>query len=678
MRKFLLSIVVGFALAGCGGDSEDAFRPPPDSTLPPGSNAAVTQLSVSASAPNMPSDGTAPVTITAFARDVNNVLVGNVPVTFTATSGGLSGAAPMTGANGEATVTLGTAGDSATRTITVTATSGTLTATVPVQVVNTGTTPLAVSLGSGTGTSFQAGVLALTSSNLSSGGSTSIQAVLQQSDGSLYTQSSSINFSSPCAAQSLASITPNPAVTTSGIANVTYSATGCSGSDVITATAVVGGATTTATATVTVAPGVIGSIVFVSATPANIALRGTGNTDHPETSTVIFRVLDQAGGPRVGTTVNFALNTTVGGSSLSPATAQSDANGNVQTVVQGGTVATSVRVTATVQNVTPILSTQSSQLTITTGIPDQDSFSLAVQCQNVEAWNVDGVVVPVTARLSDRFNNPVPMGTAVTLQAEGGSIVSQCQTGTGTSIGACSVNWTSSNPRPAASPPTTPVGDARAGRATILATAIGEESFTDTNGNGSFNNGENFVDLPERFLDENENGVRDSFEPIYDFNNNSIYDPLDGDFNGVLCLDDTGRCSTNVTTGISAANLIIMSDTQASFTASEPPNGAQLPVDDGVAPPEDPIPAPGSGIVNIEVRDLNGNPMAAGTTIAGSVTGTGITLGTPNSYTVPCTTEPISYGFNIIKAAGATTGTLTLTITSRPSNTISFLTYQIR
>ena len=678
MRKFLLSIVVGFSLAGCGGDSEDAFRPPPDSTLPPGSNAAVTQLSVSASAPNMPSDGTAPVTITAFARDVNNVLVGNVPVTFTATSGGLSGAAPMTGANGEATVTLGTAGDSATRTITVTATSGTLTATVPVQVVNTGTTPLAVSLGSGTGTSFQAGVLALTSSNLSSGGSTSIQAVLQQSDGSLYTQSSSINFSSPCAAQSLASITPNPAVTTSGIANVTYSATGCSGSDVITATAVVGGATTTATATVTVAPGVIGSIVFVSATPANIALRGTGNTDHPETSTVIFRVLDQAGGPRVGTTVNFALNTTVGGSSLSPATAQSDANGNVQTVVQGGTVATSVRVTATVQNVTPILSTQSSQLTITTGIPDQDSFSLAVQCQNVEAWNVDGVVVPVTARLSDRFNNPVPMGTAVTLQAEGGSIVSQCQTGTGTSIGACSVNWTSSNPRPAASPPTTPVGDARAGRATILATAIGEESFTDTNGNGSFNNGENFVDLPERFLDENENGVRDSFEPIYDFNNNSIYDPLDGDFNGVLCLDDTGRCSTNVTTGISAANLIIMSDTQASFTASEPPNGAQLPVDDGVAPPEDPIPAPGSGIVNIEVRDLNGNPMAAGTTIAGSVTGTGITLGTPNSYTVPCTTEPISYGFNIIKAAGATTGTLTLTITSRPSNTISFLTYQIR
>ena len=404
----------------------------------------------------------------------------------------------------------------------------------------------------------------------------------------------------------------------------------------------------------------IGSIVFVSATPTNIALRGTGSSGHPETSTVIFRVLDQAGGPRVGTTVNFALNTTVGGMSVSPATAQSDANGNVQTVVQGGTVATTVRVTATVQSVTPVLSTQSSQLTITTGIPDQDSFSLAVQCQNVEAWNCDGVVVPVTARLSDRFNNPVPDGTAVTLQTEGGSIVSQCQTGTGTSIGACTVNWTSSNPRPTASPVTAPPGDARAGRATILATAIGEESFTDTNGNGSFDNGEAFADLPERFLDENENGVRDGFEPIYDFNNNSTYDPADGDFNGVLCLDNTGRCSANVTTGISAPNLIIMSGSPADERVPAT-NGHRLPADaessgDRIRPVREPC--------RSLFADLNDNPLAAGTTITATVAGTGITLGTPNSFTVPCTTEPTAYPFTIIKAAGATTGTMTLLVTS--------------
>jgi hypothetical protein len=665
MRNIFVSmVVIGLALTGCGGDGEDSFRPPADG--PPG-GAVATQLTVSASAASMPSDGTAPVTVTAFARDANNVLIGSVPVSFTATSGGLSAATPSTGTNGEATATLGTAGDATPRTITVTATSGNLTANTTVQVLAGGTGPTSVSIGSGTGAAFQAGVLSLQSASLSAGGSTSVTAVLQQTDGALYTQPATINFSSPCAATGLANIT-NPVNTSSGIATATYAATGCSGADVITATTNAGGPSISAVATVTVAPGVIGSIVYVSATPTNIALRGTGSSTRPETSTVIFRVLDQAGGPRVGTTVNFALNTTVGGMSVSPATAQSDAQGNVQTVVQGGTVATTVRVTATVQGVTPVLATQSTQLTITTGIPDQDSFSLSVQCQNVEAWNRDGVVVPVTARLSDRFNNPVPDGTAITLQTEGGSIISQCQTINGN--GTCSVNWTSSNPRPTASPVTVPPGDVRPGRAAIYATAIGEESFTDTNGNGSFDNGEVFADLPERFLDENENDVRDGFEPIYDFNNNSAYDPVDGDFNGVLCLDNTGRCSANTTTGISASNMIVMSG--SSPTNVLPTNGTGLPEMPAAA-----IAAPGTGTVQILFADLNDNPLASGTTIVASVAGTGITLGTPNSFTVPCTTEPTAYPFTITKAAGATTGSMTLLVTS-PSGLQSILSYPIR
>jgi hypothetical protein len=564
----------------------------------------------------------------------------------------------------------------------VTATSGTLTANTTVQVLAGGGGTPTVAIGSGSGAGFQAGILALGTANLSAGGSTSVTAVLQQSDGTPYTQSATVNFSSPCAGQGLATIT-NPVVTSSGIANATYSATGCSGADIITASTTAGGPSISAVGTVTVAPGAIGSIVYVSATPTNIALRGTGSSTRPETSTVIFRVLDQAGGPRVGTTVNFALNTTVGGISVSPTTAQSDAQGNVQTVVQGGTVATTVRVTATVQGVTPVLATQSTQLTITTGIPDQNSFSLAVQCKNVEAWDRDGVVVPVTARLSDRFNNPVPEGTAVTLQAEGGSIVSQCQTGTGVNVGACVVNWTSSNPRPPASPaPVAPAtGDIRAGRASILATAIGEESFTDTNGNGSFDNGENFADLPERFLDENENGVRDSYEPIYDFNNNSAYDPIDGDFNGVLCLDNTGRCSANTTTGISASNLIVMSDSTPDHISPFPvvgglPNG--LPVTpDELGNPVPAITAPGTGTVSFLYADLNDNPLPQGTTITGTVSGNGISLGQPNSFTVPCTTEPTSYPFTIVKSGAATTGSLTITVTA-PSGLQSLWTYPIR
>ena len=57
----------------------------------------------------MPSDNSAPVTITVLARDASNVLVADVVVTFTATSGGTERvSSPTTGANGEVTATLGT------------------------------------------------------------------------------------------------------------------------------------------------------------------------------------------------------------------------------------------------------------------------------------------------------------------------------------------------------------------------------------------------------------------------------------------------------------------------------------------------------------------------------------------------------------------------------------------
>ena len=314
----------------------------------------------------------------------------------------------------------------------------------------------AVELGTGTGAGFQAGAIGISNASLSAGGSTSLSVSLQQADGTLYTTSSTVTFNSPCVAQGLARINPaGDTVTTTGIATVTYVASGCSGTDLITATAVLNGVTRTATGTVTVAQAAIGTIAFVSATPTNIALKGTGDPSRPEASTVVFKVLDAAGGPRAGANVTFALNTSVGGISLTPATATavSDAQGLVQIVVNAGTVSTSVKVTATVTSVTPNISTQSSQLTVTTGIPTAASFSLAVACQNVEGLDLDGITTAVTARLADRFGNPVPDGTAVTVTAEGGAIQAQCTTATTpTESGVCSVNWRSSNPRPPSGP----------------------------------------------------------------------------------------------------------------------------------------------------------------------------------------------------------------------------------
>ena len=657
MRKFLSRafVVAGMlAMVACGGGGDSKFATPGQTGGTGGTNNAAA-VTVTSSVPSITATGSSSADITAMVRDSANNLIKGVPITFTASSGGIAVTQNTTDDNGQAKATLVTAGDASLRTITVTASAGGgLTSTVAVQVVSGNNGGAATAqMGSGTGTAFQPGVIAVANPAVAAGGSTSLQVVLQQTDGTLYTQSATVTFSSPCAAQGLANV-GQPVVTSTGIVSSTYAATGCSGADIVTATATVGSQSLSATGNVTVATAAIGAIQYVSASPTNIALKGTGDTIHPEASTVIFKVLDSTGGPRAGATVTFALNTTVGGITLGPVTGQSGSDGRVQTVVNAGTVATSVRVTATVTSVTPNIGTQSSQLTVTTGIPDQDSFSLAVQCQNVEAWNTDGVIVPVTARLADRFNNPVPDGTAVTFTAEGGKVQSQCTTGTTASeSGVCSVNWVSSAPRPSN------------GRSSLLATAIGEESFNDANGNGSFDNGETFTDLGERYLDSNENKAYDAGEQIYDFNNNAVYDGPDGKFNGVLCLDTTGRCAANATTtGIGAKNIIVMSDGAA---APIPASGATL------------TPAIGlnsTATYFITFQDVNANPLPSGTTITAQLAGTGLTLATPSSFVVPCTGSPTTYPFTITSAATAATGTLNITVTSK-GGIITILSYKV-
>ena len=96
---------------------------------------------------------------------------------------------------------------------------------------------------------------------------------------------------------STAGTTADTVTSSTGTIDATYTAKGCSGPDVITATAAVASANLTATGTVTVAAATIGSIQFESATPASIGLKGTGLN---ETSTVVFKVVDSTGGARAG------------------------------------------------------------------------------------------------------------------------------------------------------------------------------------------------------------------------------------------------------------------------------------------------------------------------------------------------------------------------------------------
>lgn len=525
----------------------------------------------------------------------------------------------------------------------------------------TGGTPT-VSIGNGTGASFVAGEIALSATSLAAGGSSSLTVTLVDQTGTLYTDSTVINFSSPCTAGGLASIVESAITTVTGSATATYSATGCAGDDIITASADVGGVALRATGTVTVAAATVGSIEYESANPENIGLQGTGGAGRQETSTVRFRVTDSTGGPVAGSDVDFSLNTSVGGITLTPTTGVSDAQGLVQTVVSAGTVATSVRITATVTGSSPVIATQSDQLTITTGIPDQNSVSLSFESVNIEGWNIDGVSVQTTIRLSDRFNNPVPDGTAVTFTTEGGQIGGSCLTATTPTDGAgvCSVVFVSQAPRPAD------------GRVTILASVIGEESFTDLDGNGRFNGSDIPQNIGEPFQDDDENGVYDSgSETFRDFNQNGVRDDQNAadyiGFNGLLCDPSGGAvCSANETLFVSGTGVILLSSGSASCSNDV---GGTIDI------------SAGGGTVTFIIGDNKGNgttpqPMPEGSTITASTTN-GSIVG-PSTFNVAGNTNngPLSYPVRLEADTTSDSGTLGMTIRS-PSGIETFCSVDV-
>lgn len=483
------------------------------------------------------------------------------------------------------------------------------------------------------GTTFTPGVISIGTSPLDAGGSSGLRVdiVDTANNNTPVTSSVTVTFSSACISAGTAQV-DSPVIAATGSATSNYRAQGCSGNDTITASTTIGGTSLSATGVINVRPSPVGSITFLSTSPTAIRLRGSGQ---PDSAVVTFEVKNVAGGPVEGQDVNFTLDTTVGGITLSPTTGKTDSRGRVQTTVNSGSVATAVRVTATT-GVAGIPPAQSESLVISTGLADQDSFSMSIGCFNIEGDSYDGEQTSVNILAADRFNNPVPDGTAVQFRAEGGSIQSQCLT----VGGACSVQFTTQNPR---------VPDHRV---TILAAAIGEESFTDLNGNGRFNAGEPFIDVGEAFLDTNFDGVRQAAsEPFLDFNSSGSFNGASGNFTGVLC--DSG-CDSATSLHVRQSVEIIMSGSDANITLT--PTAIDL--------------TDGPVSVRVLVQDGAGQVMPGGTTISASTT-TGVIEGEA-SRTQPCTNAagPSRYDFVVgLPTIGQpNVGTFTLKVTTPNGN----------
>ncbi len=306
-----------------------------------------------------------------------------------------------------------------------------------------------------------------------------------------------VAFTSTCVGLGKATLT-SPVTTILGIATSTYKDNGC-GQPTDTITASTSGQI--ATATIHVASPATNSIQFISATPTII---GTLGAPLPQSSLVEFQVLDTQGNGKAGVLVDFTLLPAIipGGVSLSASSATSDASGNVTTSVGTGTVPTPVWVLAKVDGTS--LFSESNTLTITTGMPTQNFFSLALSSFNIEGLDYDGVTSTLTVIASDRLGNPVPDGTAINFitPVSGQILPAYCSMSSGT----CTVTYKSEGTRPAN------------GRVTLLAYAVGEKTFIDANGNNSYDTlpfPETFYDLGDMYIDTNENGQWDPGEPYF-------------------------------------------------------------------------------------------------------------------------------------------------------------------
>lgn len=567
-------------------------------------------------------------------------------------------------------------------------------------------------LGHYQGAQFISGEIGVSSDNIPRGGTAILTVFVVDGNDEPIDTAETIEFSSVCERSGQSTITPLSADTENGRVQVEYTGDSCAGEDTITAT--LAGSSSSAEGTITVASPQVTSVVFDSAESEVLALKGTGGgTGLQETGYVFFRIIDRDNQPLPGVEASFALTTHVGGLALVNTVDTSDEEGLVSALVQSGDVATSVRVTATITAEDPSgspveLTTVSDVLAVTTGLPDQNSISISASSLSVSgAREYDGITADITVRMADKFNNPVPDGTAATFRTEYGSIQGSCAT----TDGACTVTWTSQEPRfptfnqeyvrttrdddyscPSHNGSAGPCPDdlkwIRGLRTEVLVTAIGEESFTDQNANGRYDQGEPFENLTEAYIDHNEDDrftpdqgcvpsnqrceIAGSEETFVDYDGDGLFSynvsPThpDGVFNGVLCPEagDGDWCSRELLHVRDSITLIMASESGFDILLTTTGGSVVSGTNQG-----------GSYIVYI--ADIFNNAPPGGTTISFSADDSGAPEGAegceivgPSSFEMPDTNARGAAGFPL-----QTTGNGTITVTVDAGGPVTAATF---
>jgi hypothetical protein len=461
----LLTLALALALTACGGGggspgaTEGTGSGSPGTgtggtTTPAAPTVTVGFVNSSGQATNSLS-GANQLTVKATVLDKAGKPVPNAIVTF-ATDNKLATFTPaagtaLTDSSGVATVTMRAASLASGGAGTVTATSS----VAGTSVAGSGN----YSVGS---TTLSFGTLTANPTSVGAYGSTVLSVDVLTGSSKYTDQQVSVNFSSACATAGKATLAPVVS-TNNGTAQTVYRDQGCGNNDTITATAT--GIVKPATVQLSIAPPSAASVQFESATPSgqSIVIKGQGGNGRTETAALKYRVVDIFNHPLAGATVDFTSSTTA--VTVNKASDTTDANGEVITTVNSGTVATT-------------LYTWSDSIVVTTGLPVQRAFSLSAGKYQLDSSMESNPTTPATninVMIADINGNPVPDGTPVVFQTNMGSIGSSSQGGCITTNGGCSVAFRMQDPRIAVPGlPATPCNAAtpdntRAGVATVCA-----------------------------------------------------------------------------------------------------------------------------------------------------------------------------------------------------------------
>lgn len=687
MRFFKLigALCIGAFLAGCGGGGGSAGT----SQFGTGSGTGSTSNSggtssststvaavISVALSNTTVTSASPATVTATVVDSNGNALANQVVTFATKLGYgvLSAPTALTNASGQAVVTLtpstSTTIGADTVSASVTVNAATVSASTGFQLTETNVSisSFTADIGSNALTAYGQTALSVTVTGAATGASINL------------------SVTSACVTAGKATLSPATATTTTGSATFIYKDSGGCGSTLSSDTlqVTVAGSSVSKTLSLALTSPAASSITFVPpAAPVVIYLAGSGYTS---TAPVSFKVVDLAGNALPGQSVTLVATTYTGGLTLdgvsTPITKISDANGQVSVLVNSGTIPTPVRVTATLLSLG--VSTTSSSLAIAVGLPTQTAFSLSQKTLNIEGMNIDGTSNTYTVIASDRMGNPVPAGTSVNFVADSGQIASVGSTTVSPSTGLAgtTVNYQSSSPRP------------KDGRITVVAYALGEESFIDNFGTNTYQAGDDFQDLGDVFVSQaysvnynqaiDQRIVQTVSTPATCHNASASSLQLDASIPSVETFNGAPRCdgvwgqayvrrAAQTVLSTSAANpqwlgvggssplqldgacslVTVVGDTGATTSHYKFGSGTLYGL------------SAGGGVLSVLLADANPvrlNPMAAGTTVKVSAS-SNITVvllgGSPVPSTLSANAASFSYAFT-----SGNSGTVTVSVTS--------------